>query len=1082
VGVIFIEAAMRSIHLARTLVVAAVAGLFSTNASADDELLVYVFQGGQPVSAATVSVDGVAVGQTMIDGSLFADLSEGGHVITVEADGTRQSLRVASNSGQLVDVALDLDSENGAKVDVYSGRESAAERRGKALGTLQVAVTRDGAPVEGVIVNLSSGGGVASSNTEGVATTNAPRGRYTLTVDGQQYNVRIFAGVVRGASVALASDTVDVAVAAPVLEEVFVLGSFDPTAFEVSERDTGNIVDTLGVEQLARYGDSDVAASVVRVPGVSVQNDKYVVIRGLGDRYVTANLNGSAMPSTNPSRRTVPLDLFPSSFVNQLDVKKTYLASMPGESTGGNLVINTKTFPDEAFLEVSFKAGGVTGLTNDSVGVDPLDGDFDALGWDDGTREENIAVATIAEALRIGSITDSNGNTFQLDNNIGSELRRAAGLLMMDGWDADTATVTPDVDLGISAGDIMYVGDAEIGYFAAASYSNSWSQRESGVRRTYGGGSDIVADDFQFETATNSVEASGIVSIGLGIGDSTYEWNNIVSRITDSFVERLVGVEGDEFRSVVGTSIQWEERQYASTQILGSHFLNTSGSLFLEWQATASQAERDVPDRRTSSFIASQSQTAGDVLVAGFDYGETNLEQGDLFNGFFFNYGGSSRRFNNLIDNNYEVSADLTWDVFDNGDSFGVLKVGLSAIERDRIAEAAIYGYSTILAGDVVAADNASVSDVVYACGEGTGFNVRTCQPVVNGDVTSPALGGVQGSVTRGLTFTESTLPSDNYEADLTYNSAYVLYDHTFGLDWQVIGGVRFEEYSQTTETFSSFSGQPVDSIIDESVSLPHLGINWSFTDTQQLRIAVSETVARPDFKETANAYYQDLEFGAQVFGNPFLETSAITNADVRWEWYFDEAAGNSVSVALFYKEIEDAIERVVIAASGTAANARTFQNSDLAELTGVEIEGRISFPLNDSGDSELFIDLNAASIDSEVDLGNGLIRAMQGQPEYTANLIIGYDNFASDQQVTLLLNQNGDTVADRGIQGAADVILEPRLDVQLVYRWDISEALSLRAKVNNLLNEEFEYTQGGRVFQRYERGTSFQVGIDWEI
>ena len=87
----------------------------------------------------------------------------------------------------------------------------------------------------------------------------------------------------------------------------------------------------------------------------------------------------------------------------------------------------------------------------------------------------------------------------------------------------------------------------------------------------------------------------------------------------------------------------------------------------------------------------------------------------------------------------------------------------------------------------------------------------------------------------------------------------------------------------------------------------------------------------------------------------------------------------------------------------------------------------------------------------------------MQGQPDYTANIIFGYDDFATEQQVTLLLNQNGKTVADRGIQGAADVILEPRLDVQLVYRWDVSEALSVRAKVNNLLNEEFEYSQEAR-------------------
>lgn len=1049
---------------------------------ADDELLIYAFVSGEPASGVQVAVDGEVAGVTRADGSFLSDLGEGGHVVSVGSGVDAQSVRFVLGSGQLVDVAIDTAEMRAPVVEVYSSRESAAERRGKAEGSVEVSVTRDGAPVEGVVVRLSAGGGSVASRADGFARFTVPRGRYFVTVDGVQYNARVFAGVTRGASIRLASESVSVEIATPQLEEVFVLGSFDPTAFEISERDTGNIVDTLGVEQLARYGDSDVAASIVRVPGVSVQNDKYVVIRGLGDRYVTANLNGSAMPSTNPSKRTVPLDLFPSSFVNQLDVKKTYLASMPGESTGGNLVINTKTFPDERFFDVSIQVGAVTGLTSDTVGVDPLEGDFDALGWDDGTREEDIAISTIAEALRLGTITDSNGNTFRVDNNVGGQLRRAAGLLMMEGWDADTATANPAVDLGISAGDIFYLGDAEIGYFAAVSYSNSWSQREQGIRRTYGGGSDILADDFRFETATNNIEASSIVSVGVGIGDSTFEWNNIVSRVTDSFVERYVGVEGDEFRSGVGTNIQWEERQYASTQILGSHFLNVDGSLFLEWQATASQAERDVPDRRASSFIASQSQTSGEELVAGFNYGATNFEQGDLFNGFFFNYGGSSRRFNNLIDNNYEISADLTWDVFDNGDSFGVLKVGVSAIERDRIAEAAIYGYSTILAGDVLAAGNASVSDVVYACGEGVGFNTRSCDPVVDGDVTSPALGGVQNSVTRGLTFTESTLPSDNYEADLTYNSAYILYDHTFGLDWQVIGGVRLEEYTQTTETFSSFSGQALDAVIDEDVTLPHLGVNWSFTDTQQLRIAVSETVARPDFKETANAYYQDLEFGAQVFGNPFLETSSITNADVRWEWYFDEDAGNSVSIALFYKEIEDAIERVVIAASGTAANARTFQNSDLAELTGVEVEGRISFALSDSGDSEFFIDLNAASIDSEVDIGGGVIRAMQGQPEYTANIILGYDDFASNQQLTLLLNQNGEAVADRGIQGAADVVLEPRLDVQLVYRWDINEALSLRAKVNNLLNEEFEYTQGGRVFQRYERGTSFQVGIDWEI
>lgn len=1052
------------------------------NAFSANELLIYVFDNGAPVAGASVAIDDEAQAVTRADGSAQVDLSEGGHVVRVALGKLESSVRFSREAGQLVDIAVDLSDPSVNVTEVYSQRETAAERRGKAEGTVRFTVVRDNAPVAGSVVNLSAGGGVYAADEKGMVTAVAPRGVYAANVEGQRVDVRIFAGITRGATIRLPSDAVGISVAAPQLEEVMVMGSFDPNAFEVSERETGNIVDTLGVAQLARYGDSDVAASIIRVPGVSVQNDKYVVIRGLGNRYVTATLNGSSMPSTNPSKRTVPLDLFPSGFVNQLDVKKTFLASMPGESTGGNLVINTKTFPDEAFFDVSVTMGAVSGLTGSSVGVDPIDGGFDEFGWDDGTREENIAISSIADALRLGTVTASNGNSYRLDANLSGELRRAAGLLMMDGWDPATANADPEVGLGVSFGDVTYLGDAELGYFVAGNYGNSWSQRDNGTRRTYGGGSDIVADDFKFQSATNNVEASALLSVGLAIGDSTFEWNNLVSRDTDSFVERFVGVEGDEFRSVVGSSIQWEERQYISTQVLGSHFLNDSGSIFLEWQATASQASRDVPDRRQSTFIASQSQTPADTLVASYNFGATNAAQAGLFQGFFYNYGSSNRRFNTLTDNNYEFSFDLSWDVYDSGDSFGVLKAGAGTISRDRIAEASIYGFSTVLAGGVLAADSASVSDVVYACATGENASVQPCQAVTSGGVTAPAIGGVSDSVTRGLTFTESTLPSDNYEADLTYNSAYMLYDHTVGLAWQFIAGARYETYEQTTETFSSFNGQPLDSVVDESKLLPHFGVNWSFTDTQQLRLAVSKTVARPDFKETANAYYQDLEFGAQIFGNPFLETSDIENADLRWEWYYDEDGDDSLSIAVFTKDIDNAIERVVIPASGTAANARTFQNAQSAELTGIEIEGRFTFQPFNSGDSELFIDLNAASIESEVDLGNGQTRAMQGQPEYTANVILGYDNFSTGQQLTLLFNQNGEMIADTGIQGAADIVLEPRMDLQLVYRWDVSDAITMRAKIDNLLNSKFEYTQGGNLFQQYERGSGFSVTVDWEI
>lgn len=1057
---------------------------FAQGAIADDELLIYVFKGGLPLSAATVSVDGVAVGETKRDGSLLADLIEGGHVIAVEAGGKRQSVRVASNSGQLVDIALDIDSEDGAKVDVYSGRESAAERRGKSPGTLQVKVTRDGTPVEGVVVSLSNGGGITSSNAQGVATANAPRGRYTLTVDGQQYDVRVFAGVARGASVALASDSVDVAVAAPVLEEVFVLGSFDPTAFEVSERDTDGIVDTIGAELLARFSDSDVAASVVRVPGISVQDNKYIFIRGLGGRYVAATLNNSTMPSTNPAKRTVPLDLFPSSFVNQLDIKKTFLPYMPGESTGGNLVINTKTFPDEPLFNISVGSGFLGGLTSENVAIDPLSGEFDALGWDDGTRERDAGVFAISQVLGLGRVSDSAGNSFELNDTVEGELRRAGAILIKDGFDIDTKTAQPNASLGVEYGDLFYVGDAELGFYAAANYSNDWSQRDNGQRFSYTPTGERQ-DDLRYKQAANNVVASGLVSVGLNVGDSTFEWNTLLSRDTSSLVERVAGQGGDEFEALYLQTVQWTERTFASTQLAGSHFLTDDGDIFAEWQVTASSAYRYAPDRR--EFVMASSRDAVnavdlDAYRNEFDFGTPNDQQAVELRNFFVEPGAILRRYDDLIDTNLDASLDFTFDVMDDGYNFSSLRVGGSAVARERDSDSESYGFNINQArSDLLFTDNLLISDVIYACGEGPG--TRACESVVDADgSTVPPVGGITNSRDTGFVFQDKTLASDSYEAEMTYNSAYLMYDHTFGSDWQLVVGGRYEEYEQITDTFSLSGEQSaVQSVIDKDSFLPSLSVNWFFSDNQQLRFAASETVARPDFKEAANATFYDNEFNFRVLGNPFLEVSTITNVDLRWEWYGDSEQDN-LSAALFYKDMEKPIERVVQLASGTAGNSRTFRNADSGEISGVEIEGRKEFALDEGLARTLFVSFNVAYIESEVALSSGRVRALQGQPEYTANLILGFDDIAAGQQLTLLLNQTGESIADVGLFGSPDIIFEPRLEANLVYRLDVSEAITLKAKVDNLLNTEVEYTQFGQPYQLYEKGTKVSVSIDWEL
>ena len=1061
-----------SVHRLRQLCVITLVSLFSTAGFADEELLVYAFSSGVPISGAAVSIDGDMIGETGADGSLLATvIGSGQRTLKIELDGEDVSGRFSAAQGQLVDVVADISTQE-VFIDVYSQAESVAERKQAAEGTISITVRQGDITVAGESVFIAGTSSSLTTNSEGVATVALPRGRYRVQVAEQVANLRVVGGLTRSVVLTIDQQGEAIEVASPDIEEVFVVASFDPAGMEVSERDSANIVDTIGVELLTRFADSDVAASVVRVPGISVQDDKYVFIRGLGGRYVSSTLNNATMPSTNPSKRTVPLDLFPSNFVSQLDIKKTFLPYMPGESTGGNLVINTKTFPDDRVLGLSIQGGYTTDLTGDTVFVDPLDGDFDAIGWDDGTRNEDPALSVISDFLSSGTAIDSQtGESFALDDYTAGELRRVGAILIKDGFDPDFESATPDAKVGATFGDLFLLDNSELGVYAAVNYSNKWSKREDGERYTYESQGE-VADNFLYRQYSNTIEASGLLSVGWNVGDSTFEWNTVASRVTESQLERSIGQEGDEFQALMRQTIQWEERQYLSTQILGSHFLDDVGSVFLEWQATVSQADRYAPDRREYDFTATQSATDPAGLKAGYDFQTPNNQQASLFRGFILEPGTIIRRYDDLVDDNFDVSADLTWDVFDSGASFGQIKAGFQLIYRERDSDSATYGFNVNqIRDDLLRTENLLVSDVVYTCDGGN--NRPGCQP--GGE------GGISSSPNTGLVFVDKTLASDSYDAELEYNSAYAMYDHTFNSVWQVIVGGRYETYEQTTDTFSLQGEQgAVQSVIDEDSFLPSLGVNWFISDAHQLRFAVSQTVARPDFKEAANATFYDNEFNFRVRGNPFLEISDIINADLRWEWYLSEV--DSLSVAVFYKDMDKPIERVVQAASGTAGNSRTFQNSDSAELYGIELDGRFEFALGDGYDQTLFLSFNAAFIESEVTAQNQDDRALQGQPEYTANLIFGYDNIGAGHQLTVLLNQNGQAIADVGVSGQPDVFLEPRLDLNVVYRYEFSDSLTLRAKLENLLDDEVEYSQGGQVFQIYNRGPTIQVGLDWQF
>lgn len=1004
---------------------AAALAVFAADAFANDELMLYAFRDGAPVTDLSASLDGGSPVPSGANGSFTFDLAGGAHSIQFIRDGKPvYAFRFNSATGQLVDVDVRFaaQGEPDVSVESYFPSETAVERSQAPAGRLTGVVVMGDRRLAGATVRVGGTEVTATTDAEGRFDVELPRGRYTLQISHADLpapaseSARVVTGVQRVQTFAVGAAAT---AGGGGLEEIIITAA--PIQAGETERTALAVVDTLDSESLARYGDSEVSASVMRVPSITIQSGKFVFIRGMGDRYITTSLNGSTMPSPDPSRRTVPLDLFPSNIVNQLDVRKTFTPDMPGDSTGGNLVIRTRTFPNAASGKLSFSLGMTPGLTGKSVYSDPENGAFDFVGWDDGSRKKNGLLPLISTALDYSD--EYSESTLQ-------ELRRAGGLLIMDGWELDKTTATPKVNLGLNYGDVItFSGDREFGYFVAGNYKNNWKQRDDGVSRTYNslGG---LKDDFHFEEYSNEIELSGLLAMGLNVGNNSFTSTTLISRNTEGRVKVSEGEDGDALLPSYRYTIEWEERQFISQQLTGEHLLTDAGDLVGKWQATASQARRYAPDRRDVRFDLEE----GD--------GVYNLQTSSLL-----------RRFDDLTDDNLDISAAVEYS-FDLANATPAkLSGGVQVIDRDRDSDSETYGYDGGLSLDDNA-PNLLVSDVI---------NVQT----------------ITGDADTGYLFSDETLPSDSYTADMHINAVYAMLDTTLFGSLQTIVGGRYEDYRQNTNTFDIVTGEPDDTpALEKNSFLPSLSLNWAIDAEQQLRFAASRTVSRPDFKETSNATYYDQEFDFRVRGNPELKVASITNVDLRWERYF--SAQESISVAAFYKDLKDPIERVVQPASGTAGNSRTFENADSADIYGLELDGRHDFSLNQSFTRTLFIAFNGSWIHSTVDLASGESRKLQGQPDYTANLIFGYDDIEAGQEATLLLNQSGESIEDVGVSGAPNVLQKPRLSLNFNYRYDFTDALSLKFKANNLLDSDYEFTQGGQVYQRYQRGVELEAGIDW--
>lgn len=809
-------------------------------------------------------------------------------------------------------------------------------------------------------------------------------------------------------------------------------------------RSSTQVVSVLTSEAIARTGEGDIAGALGRVTGLSVQGNGFVYVRGLGDRYSLALLNGLPLPSPEPLSRVVPLDIFPTGIVASSLVQKTFSANFPGEFGGGVINLTTIAIPEESFLEVS---AGISGdeQTTFAPGLAYYGSDYDWFGFDDGTRNAPQALQAFFDSgLRM---SDPGVDQQEILKQFGNP-----NLVLVQ----RNNDIPANFSGGFTAGTAFDFGDAgRFGVIATASLSNKWRTRSIVSQTAVNSDLDLDTDFREFVT-DNRILVNGLLGFGVELGEHRLRWTNLYIR--DSLKRAAIAV-GEDFQdddSEARQDTAWFERQLIDSQAVAELEF---GDLGVDLRAGYAQTRREAPYEYSFTYVRTNNPNdpLGDEFINTLDR----------------QTGSASVAFSNLKEDLYYAGIDTTYPVTD----WLRLTAGYAYTDTERYSERR-----------------------QFLINAGTNFD--------------DAVGALRPDLLLGdaiidfynLGLIESTQSDPAFAAGLTihagYAQAYV--EPLAGISLDI--GVRYEDAEQRVDPVEVF-GVPTNSATSTFLAndywLPAATLTWEITDSLQARLNASKTIARPQFRELIFQTYFDPETNRQFNGNPRLVDSRLTNAEARLEYYFGR--GNRVSAAGFWKDIENPIE--VFSSFSDNDQVSGFANAPSATLYGAELETQVNYPTMDWGgwfaNKQIVAVANYTWTQSELKVGpDDIARVfpfadqpatnffrdgvpLTGQSDHLVNLQLGLENTDRLQQLTLLLAYASERVTSRGTASLPDIVEDPGLTVDLVYRQGLELAgidFELKAEARNLFGRDnFEYQSNGtnRIeINSYEVGQSFSLSL----
>jgi outer membrane receptor for ferrienterochelin and colicin len=912
---------------------------------------------------------------------------------------------------------------------------AALAQTGTISGVVKDAKTEEVVVGANVILQGTSVGAMTDVN--GIYTIpNVKPGTYNLVISFVTYKSHIVPDVlVEDAKIT----NIDVAMVedAQQLEEIVVQGTREintDLAMVSAIKESKLVVTGISAQQISKSQDRDAAQVVRRVPGVTLVDNRFVIVRGLASRYTTVLLNGVVAPSTETDSRAFSFDIVPSGLLDRMLVHKSGAAHLPGDFAGSIVGVNTKTAIENNFTNISL-SGGVRVNTTFNTFITQERSSTEFLGFGGSLR-------------KLPSGAPANYNALGTDvNRIEAESRK-----FNNSWGTTSSTAIPDIRFSVDLGRTFYIREMKVNTVSSLSYSNTNQYNKITFNRysNYSNSVGLPYFAFQDDQYNNNVRLGVLSNWAFHVSpNSKIEFKNLYTRLGSSISTFRTGTDIDKGQDVRNGSFRYIERSIYTGQLEGKHTLTKDKSA-ISWILGYTSASRNEPDWKRYSYRRN-SGTENDFEL----FVPTNAA----------NPANAARFYQKL--NEFNVTNRLDFDYKFNvgsGEKQYELKLGYWVEYKNRAFAARQIGF--VQRGDI----------------DLSTFKLPIDQIFVPENI----------AYQNGFSVAESTNITDSYDANALLAAGYVSVDMPISDVIRFVPGFRVEHNTIHLETPKGTGGAEIDYPVTSM--LPFANLSFNLNMRSLIRLAYSKTINRPEFRELAPFSFYDFDAQLDIVGNKELKVADIHNVDLRWEYY--PTPDEFISVGAFYKNFRNPIETRIV--TGANNPIQFYQNAKGANNAGVEVEVRKSIAYSSPSKflNDLSVIFNASYIMSEIELNDDgtltekVRRPMQGQSPYVINAGLYYQNDESGLQISSQYNVFGKRIAFVGDQEFPTQWEMPRHVVDLTISKTIGERTELRFGVSDLLNaplilkedanldNKLDNANSDRLVRETRNGQYFNLGV----